>query len=132
MLTKAIYEQCLTTNGWVSLDPVDRGIVGRLSKKHIREEEEKLMLAVLAIAIEDFQRNVLARNEVERKLFQEAEEWILEKNSDWLFSFENICDALELNPDYIRRGLRSWKEATRKSRSIQARHPRRVKLVRHR
>lgn len=132
MLRKAIYDQSLMTNEWVSLDPVDRGITGRLSKKEIREEEEKLMLAVLANAIEDFQRNVLARNEVERKLFQEAEEWILEKNSDWLFSFENICDTLELHPDYIRRGLLSWKEATRNSRFNQARHPRRAKLVRHR
>ena len=28
------------------------------------------------------------------KLFHEAEEWFLEKNSDQLFSFEYICETL--------------------------------------
>jgi hypothetical protein len=52
-----------------------------------------------------FQENVLAQYLWEQKLFQEAEDWILNKNTDWLFSFENICENLQLNPDYIRRGL---------------------------
>jgi hypothetical protein len=28
----------------------------------------------------------------------------------WLFSFENICDTLEINAEYVRRGLREWRE----------------------
>jgi hypothetical protein len=36
----------------------------------------------------------MADNGSEKKLFQEAEAWILDKSSDWLFSFENICDEL--------------------------------------
>jgi hypothetical protein len=54
-------------------------------------------------------------------LFKEAEEWIMEKNSDWFFSFENICETLELYPDYIRQGLLRWKEA--KCRSVQPQQP---------
>ena len=69
------------------------------------------MLAVLDNAIECFQKYVLAQRERERRLFREAEEWILERNSDWFFSFENICETLELYPDYIRQGLLCWKEA---------------------
>ena len=69
------------------------------------------MLAVLDSAIECFQKYVLAQRERERRLFREAEEWILERNSDWFFSFENICETLELYPDYIRQGLLCWKES---------------------
>ena len=75
------------------------------------------MLAVLADAVGYFQKYVLAEDEKGKKLFQEEEEWILEKNSDWLFSFENICEALRLDPNYIRQGLLSWKEAERKFHS---------------
>jgi hypothetical protein len=127
MLRRKNYERSVT-DGWASFDPVDGGVIERLYKKQIREGEEALMLAVLDSAIECFQKYVLARREREKKLFREAEEWILEKNSDWFFSFENICETLELYPDYIRQGLLCWKEAKLKSHSIQgpdASHPKR-------
>src|SRR5882672_6086993 len=111
MPRKVTYEQALVTHGWVALDPVDTGVIEKLFKKVIREGEEKLMLAVLKSAVEDFQKYVLARKPRGKKLFQEAEEWFLEKNSDELFSFENICDTLQLHPDYVRKGLLRWKEA---------------------
>jgi hypothetical protein len=100
-----------------SFDPTDTVDIEQLFKKGIREDEERLMLAVLQDAVECFQENVLAQSPWEEKLFQEAENWILKKNTDWLFSFENICETLQLNPDYIRQGLRVWKEAQRKSHS---------------
>jgi hypothetical protein len=115
------------TDGWGSFDPVDRGVIDRLYKKQIREGEEGLMLAVLDNAIECFQKYVLAQREREKRLFQEAEDWILEKNSDWFFSFENICETLELYPDYIRQGLMSWKQAQLKSHSIQIQNASRPK-----
>jgi hypothetical protein len=83
-----------------------------------RGGEERLMLAVLQDAVECFQENVLSEQPWEKKLFQEAEIWILAKNSDWLFSFENICETLKLNPGYIRRGLLVWKQAKRQSHSV--------------
>ena len=118
MLRRRNYEGSVT-DGWGSFDPVDRGVIDRLYKKQIREGEEGLMLAVLDNAIECFQKYVLAQREREKRLFQEAEDWILEKDSDWFFSFENICETLELYPDYIRQGLMYWKEAKLKSHSSQ-------------
>jgi hypothetical protein len=56
-------------------------------------------------------QHALANDEGGKKLFQEAEEWILNKDSDWLYSFENICEVLGLHPDYMRQGLMCWKEA---------------------
>ena len=107
----------LMNNSLVFRDPTDSGLLERLLRKNIQEGEEGLMLAVLADAVEYFQKYALAEDEKGKKLFQEEEEWILEKNSDWLFSFENICEALRLDPNYIRQGLLSWKEAQRKFHS---------------
>src|SRR5438132_11060284 len=117
MARKTAYEQFLVTDGWTLFDPMNSGILERLAKKDSLEGEEKLMLAVLGKAVEYFQKYVLAKDERGKKLFQEAEEWILDKDSDWLYSFENICDAFGLHPDYMRQGLLCWKEARLKHRA---------------
>jgi hypothetical protein len=127
MPRKVTYEQPLVAHGWVVLDPADIGLIESVYKKTIREGEERLMLAVLESAVEDFQKYVLARNLRGKKLFQQAEEWFLEKNSHELFSFENICDTLQLHPDYIRQGLLVWKEARLKTLSVEG-HQDRIKL----
>ena len=67
--------------------------------------EETLMLAVLDDAIECFHKYTGARDGKSERLFLEAQEWILERGSDCPFSFENICDVLRLDPNYIRCGL---------------------------
>jgi hypothetical protein len=100
------------TNG-DSFGDADPVVIEQFFKNGIYRGEERLMLAVLKDAVECFQDYVLAQDVSEKKLFQDVEDWILEKNSDWLFSFENICETLQLNPDYIRRGLLVWKETKR-------------------
>ena len=67
--------------------------------------QKRLMLAVMEDAIECFWKYARARDGRSERLSLEAEEWILEQNSDWPFSFENICEALNLDPKYLRRGL---------------------------
>ena len=32
----------------------------------------------------------------------------MEADGDWVFSFENICEALGFNPAYVRKGLLRW------------------------
>jgi hypothetical protein len=126
MLKKLCAERGSLTNGWVSLDPADMGFIEAVYKKNIREGEERLMLAVLESAVEDFQKYVLARHARGKKLFQEAEEWLLDKDSEEAFSFQGICETLGLHPDHIRKGLMVWKEAKIKAPSIEA-HQRRTK-----
>jgi hypothetical protein len=82
--------------------------------------EKRLMLAVLEDAIMCFKKYAPAQGAKENRLFCEAEDWILEKNSKWFFSFENICAAFELDPNYIRRGLTQGKEKLR-SQSLEPR-----------
>jgi len=67
--------------------------------------EKRLMFAVLEDAIICFQKYAPARNHREARLFCEAESWIFESDSDWWFSFENICAHLGIDPNYLRRGL---------------------------
>jgi len=74
------------------------------------ESEKKLMLAILADAVWCFQANVWARNGKGKKLFGETEKWILDESSNWVFSFESICEVLAFSPWYIRQGLLQWKE----------------------
>ena len=94
----------------------------------MREGEERLMLSVLESAVEDFQKYFLARHPSGKKLFREAEEWFLEKNSDELFSFGYVCETLGLHPDYIRKGLMVWKEAKLKTLSVEDHRQGRTKL----
>ena len=83
---------------------------GNQRSKIPSEPENRLMLAILEDAINCYQDNLLAKRGSAGRLFTEAEEWILEKNSDWLFSFKNICETLGFNPEYVRQGLLRWKE----------------------
>ena len=98
---------------WNIIDPTDDGIIENLSKKVVRDGEKALMLAILENAMEDFQKYVLATNKKGVRLFNAAEEWILETDSPSFFSFNNICEHLKLNPDYMRKGFIRWKEAYR-------------------
>ncbi len=78
-------------------------------KTHL-EADQELMLAVLDDAITCFQVHFAARDKQKTRLFREAEEWILrQEKSDWLFSFDNVCETLGLNPGYIREGLLRWR-----------------------
>ena len=74
------------------------------------EPEKRLMLALLEDAINCYQDNLVARGSKKKRLFEQTEQWILEANSDWVFSFDNVCETLGLNPEYVRQGLLRWKE----------------------
>jgi hypothetical protein len=81
MLKKVCAERGTLTNGWVSVDPTDVDFIEAVYKKNLREGEERLMLAVLESAVEDFQKYLLSRRPSGKKLFQEAEQWFLQKDN---------------------------------------------------
>ena len=85
------------------------------------EPERELMLAVLEDAIVCFQKYAFARDGKGRRLFLDAQRWIVEKDCNWPFSFENICFHLGMDPSYIRGGLRRW-EKSALSKSLKSRH----------
>jgi hypothetical protein len=101
------------------VEPTDSGILEDLFKKITRDGEKRLMLAVLENATEDFQKYVLATDQRGKQLFQDAEEWILDTDTSSLFSFDTICNHLELDPTYMRQGLMHWKAARQNGQSKQ-------------
>ena len=81
-----------------------------LRRKTLFEPEKRLMLALLEDAIGCFQDNLSAHAVGNKKLFDEAEQWIVEKGGDWIFSFDHVCETLGFTPEYVRQGLLRWKE----------------------
>jgi hypothetical protein len=72
--------------------------------------ERKLMAAVLEEALLDYQRGSSAHdNKKGRERFAKAEAWILETDTEWIFSFVNCCEVLGIAPGYLRSGLLRWK-----------------------
>jgi hypothetical protein len=97
---------------WVSLFEPDVLASSQYEKCHRRrypDPEKMLMFAVLEDAIECFQKFSAAQSMRGKARFQEAEDWFFHERNDWLFSFESICEVLNLNPDYIRAGLTRWR-----------------------
>src|SRR5262245_21458200 len=72
------------------------------------EGERSLMLAVLRDAVECYQKYALARDPRGRFEFDEARRWIESQDRDWPYSFENICDVLDIDPVYLREGLERY------------------------
>ena len=89
-----------------------------------RQPEKSLMSAVLLDAIECFQKYLLLHDEHANRFFKEAENWILDNDREWLFSFINICDALAIDPHYLRQGLLRWKQNAMQSVSTRERNKR--------
>jgi len=82
-----------------------------LRNDEARPPEHRLMLAVLDEAIRSYQRYVSSSRQRGRRLFREAEEWFASDAATWPFSFVVICETLDLEPDYVRAGLRAWRTA---------------------
>lgn len=70
--------------------------------------EVKLMFAVLTNAIECLQKYSGAKKRSCLKQFKEAEDWIFNKDSHGIYSFKHVCEVLELDPSYLRKGLTRW------------------------
>jgi hypothetical protein len=81
-----------------------------MRKKHLLEGEKRLILSVLEDAVECFMKCIDSPTSKGQRLFRDADEWICLEDKHWVFSFDNVCDMLDINPEYMRRGLRQWKE----------------------
>jgi hypothetical protein len=87
-----------------------------LRRKTLFEPEKRLMLAILEDGIQCFFDNLHASGGKKKHLFEDAEAWIVASDVDWVFSFESVCDALGLNPEYVRQGLLRWREKSGNTR----------------
>jgi hypothetical protein len=86
--------------------------------------EQRLMLALLADALNVYQQGVLSRNTRKRLLFIDAERWIAAgPNLRHAFSFDTVCDALGINPAVLRRRMLAWKHELRRNAQTRSATP---------
>src|SRR5271168_4169806 len=81
-----------------------------MRRKHLLEGEKRLVLSVLEDAVECYMKCIDSATNKGQRLFRDADEWINLEDKHWVFSFDNVCEMLDVNPGYLRRGLKGWKE----------------------
>jgi hypothetical protein len=68
--------------------------------------EQRLMLAVLVDAINVLQSWRAASCARKRRNFAEAAQWVNTPGTSYPFSFDSVCDALEIDSELLRSRLR--------------------------
>jgi hypothetical protein len=69
--------------------------------------EQRLMLAVLVDAINILQGWNRMGSARKRRAFAEAAQWVITKGTNYPFSFDSVCDALEIDSEVLRERLSS-------------------------
>ena len=78
--------------------------------------EHRLMMAILEDAVDVYLKHVGAKQGPKHTLFEDAERWIEDTDTTWIFSFETICHVLDIDPSAIRDGLHAHKRRVRGDR----------------
>lgn len=66
------------------------------------------MFAILNDAVECLAKYRGGKGRRDCRLFREARDWVMNEESEEVYSFENICDTLKIDPSYLRAGLLRW------------------------
>jgi hypothetical protein len=69
---------------------------------------KQLMLAVLVDALQGLQNCTASDSVIKRQRLAEVEAWIADRDAQGPFAFETVCEALGIDADYLRSGLRAW------------------------
>ena len=85
----------------------------RLRQKADFPAEQRLLFAVLEDAVHCFQANLFARTLRRQQAFEEAEQWLLEPEMDATVTLEYVCDVFGFDAEYMRAGLRQWRDHQR-------------------
>jgi hypothetical protein len=72
------------------------------------QAEKRLQLAVLEDAVLTFHRCAGGATTRARNLLNEVRAWASSEDTSWPFAFQAICHSLNLDADYVRRGLLEW------------------------
>lgn len=90
----------------VSVDPIiAESLFGSGARNGPAAAERELMLAVLSDAIECFWKYQKSAKRSGIRLYQDAKAWIFAEKDSLPFSFKNVCETLDLDPSYVRRGI---------------------------
>ncbi|MEZ4753193.1 MAG: hypothetical protein R3A13_02655 [Bdellovibrionota bacterium] len=90
-------------------------------KGYAKGPERALLSALLFDGIQAYMMYLMSPDEFTQSKYKEAYHWVNTKGDEYIFSFENSCEALGINPEYLRFGLinacnsteESWKRGRR-------------------
>lgn len=72
---------------------------------YARGPERSLLSALLFDGIQAYIQFALAQSKKNKSRCAEAERWIFSEDYEGPFSFEGVCEALGIKPEYLRYGL---------------------------
>ena len=70
--------------------------------------ERHLMSAVLFDGVQAYLSFCLCGVDTSKTKYQEAYFWVHNKDPEYVFSFDNVCDALGVDPNGLRLGLQNF------------------------
>lgn len=77
-------------------------IAGQCGPKARRSPVRRLLAAVLMDAVQEFQELVCSTRPEDVARRREVAAWFFARADGWPFSFENVCEQLDLNSGLIR------------------------------
>jgi hypothetical protein len=81
--------------------------------------EKRLMFAILQDAVACLQKGFFPQSRRCSRPAHEAAQWVAQRGCTWLFSFESICDNLNLDAEALRQQLlqKTWPRSMARRRS---------------
>ena len=86
-------------------------------KGHAVGSMRLLMQALLFDAVQAYLMYASLYDKPGRQKYQEAVLWVNNRGDDYIFSFDNVCDGLGIEPEYLRLGLANSLTSRRVKRS---------------
>jgi len=83
-----------------------------LVETRVAEPHRRLMAAVLKAVVDDYREYAGRRSggwdgpPAMPRLVEDVRAYVASADRGWPFSFENLCDALGIDPDFLRQTLR--------------------------
>ncbi len=82
-----------------------------------------LMSALLFDGVQAFLSYLTATSANQKARYREAYNWVMSKGGDYIFAFDNVCEGVGVDPEYLRTGLQNpaaaqnfeWKKIRRVS-----------------
>ena len=73
--------------------------------RKLPDGEKRLMLAVLEEAIRSYVLGMTAKSQTGQREFEEVRRWVETRGHRGLFTFENLCEVFDIQPDQLRAQL---------------------------
>jgi PAS domain-containing protein len=78
-----------------------------------RTPEERLMVALLEEALASYERGLNSTDPMVRQASREVDDWVRSHDSEYLFSFESVCEILGLDAECLRAGFSALRREAR-------------------